>query len=172
MDIYRGAARLMAMDDAAWLRHASNWSVWSRVVTPLPLIALAVWSRVWLGWWALVPLILVAGWLWLNPRIFAPPPDLSGWAARGVMGERVFLHRRDSVAAQHQRAARALALVSALGLVPYAWGLWVYDFWAVACGTALIAGGKLWFVDRMAWVWADFLAAGGTAESLGKAKGA
>jgi len=47
--LFRMAERLMAMDDAVWMRHANPASVWSRIVTPLPLLPLAVWSRVWLG---------------------------------------------------------------------------------------------------------------------------
>ena len=45
----RGARRLMAMDDAAWARHANPWSVWARVLTPLPMLSASIWSRVWIG---------------------------------------------------------------------------------------------------------------------------
>ena len=79
----------MGMDDRAWQRHANPWSVWTRILTPLPLLALAVWSRVWLGWGALWPVALALGWIWLNPRLFPAPARLDGWAAAAVMGERV-----------------------------------------------------------------------------------
>ena len=36
--------KLMSMDDAAWERHASPWSVWTRVITGLPVLLAAVWS--------------------------------------------------------------------------------------------------------------------------------
>jgi hypothetical protein len=156
MDLYKAAERLMGMDREVWRRHANPWSVWTRVLTPLPLLALAIWSRAWLGWGALVPVALVVAWVWLNPRVFPPPAHFDSWAARGVLGERVWLHHPAAVAAHHRSAARLLALVSASGLAPFGWGLWAYDIGAVLVGILLIAGGKLWFVDRMAWIWADW----------------
>ncbi|MEM1453414.1 MAG: DUF6653 family protein, partial [Planctomycetota bacterium] len=36
----------MDMDERTWMRHASPWSVWTRFFTCVPLISLAVWSRV------------------------------------------------------------------------------------------------------------------------------
>ncbi|EKE43929.1 hypothetical protein OCGS_1910 [Oceaniovalibus guishaninsula JLT2003] len=68
-DFYRRTERLMRMDDSAWRRHANPLSVYSRF-TCLPLIALAVWSRVWIGWWAIVPLLLALIWTFASPRLF------------------------------------------------------------------------------------------------------
>nr|WP_244627082.1 DUF6653 family protein [Microvirga tunisiensis] len=62
------AAKLFQMDERAWERHASPWSVWTRVAS-LPLLLAAVWSHVWLGIWALVPVALVVLWLWLNAPV-------------------------------------------------------------------------------------------------------
>ena len=164
--VMRAAERLMAMDDRTWARHANPWSVWTRGATPLPLLALAIWSRVWIGGWAWAALGLVALWIWLNPRVFPPPRSLDSWAARGVLGERVFLRHRARVAPEHRRAAAILSGVSASGVLPFAWGLWRLDLWAVIAGIVLIAGAKLWFVDRMVWIWADFSRDGGTVEDL------
>ena len=50
MDYGGWLERLMKMDDAAWKRHANPWSAWTRTLI-LPLLALTVWSRVWIGWW-------------------------------------------------------------------------------------------------------------------------
>ena len=166
MDLYRAAERAMAMRDSDWLRHASAASVWSRALTPLPLLALAIWSRLWLGWAALVPVALVALWIWLNPRLFAAPATFETWAARGVLGERVFLRHRARVAPHHRRAAHGLTALSLAGLVPYALGLWTFEPWAVVAGTLMIALPKLWFLDRMVWVWADFRRDGGTLADL------
>ncbi len=54
MTFERTIARLFRMDDATWLRHANPWSVILRF-TVLPLLILAFWSRLWLGWWAGYP---------------------------------------------------------------------------------------------------------------------
>ncbi|MEX5563511.1 DUF6653 family protein [Pseudophaeobacter sp. 1A16562] len=92
IDIFALSERLMAMDDAAWARHANPLSVYSRV-SILPLMTLAVWSHLWLGWGALAPVALVLIWTWWNPRAFGPPATTDSWAARGTFGERVFLNR-------------------------------------------------------------------------------
>ena len=62
--------------------------------TVLPLFALAVWSRVWIGWWAVLVVALVCVWAWWNPRAFPPPSSTDTWAAKGTFGERVFLNRK------------------------------------------------------------------------------
>lgn len=165
-DLFAGAERLMGMEDRAWARHANPWSVWTRILTPLPLLALAIWSRVWWGGWALLPLALALGWVWLNPRLFAPPARLDSWASRGVLGERVWLRRPDRVAAHHRPAARWLTALAALGVAPFAWGLWALDPWATITGIVMISGFKTWFVDRMAWIWDDFAREGGTLADL------
>ena len=149
----------MGMTDRVWLRHANPWSGWSRM-TVLPLIALAVWSRVWLGWGALVPLVLALIWLWWNPRAFAPPRDLSAWMSKGVFGERIFLEHRDAVPAHHRRAAHVLGLLSVPGVVILAWGLWVLWWEGVVFGTALTILPKVWFVDRMVWIYEDWRGSG------------
>jgi hypothetical protein len=155
MDVFAGASRLMVMDRAAWARHANPWSVWTRVAI-LPLLVLAVWSRVWIGWWALLPVSLLAVWTWINPRAFQPPADWDNWASRGVLGEQLWLDRRRiAVPAHHARAARILAALSVLGIVPLAWGLVIFDAGLTLAGTATVTLAKLWFVDRMVWLHQD-----------------
>lgn len=160
MAIFDAAERLMGTTDATWQRHANPWSVWTRF-SVLPLIVLAIWSRVWLGWWALPVIALTCGWAWWNPRAFDPPRQMTGWPSHGVLGEYVFLHHRDRVAAHHIRAAQILGWMSLPGVVWMAWGLWVMDPVAAGVGMVLAVVPKLWFVDRMVWVYHDFRRAGG-----------
>ncbi len=47
-----------------WLKHANPWSLITR------FLILAVWSRVWLGWYSLIPIILLIIWTLVNPVIF------------------------------------------------------------------------------------------------------
>lgn len=153
MDIFKASERLMGMDEATWARHANPYSVYSRF-SALPLLCAAILSRVWLGWWALVPVGLVMLWIWLNPRLFAAPARTDSWAARGVMGERVFLNRaKVPIPAQHVRWGYGLSAASGLGLIPLIWGLWTIDLAWVITGLAISMGAKTWFVDRMGFLY-------------------
>ena len=155
MDIFKASERLMGMDEAKWARHASPWSVYSRF-TVLPLLVVAIWSRVWLGWGALLPVFLVAAWAWFNPGLFRPPATTDHWAAKGTFGERVFLNRKAvPIPAHHLRWGVGLSVAAGAGLLPLAWGLVVYDPGWTLAGLILTIGAKLWFVDRMVWLYED-----------------
>ncbi|OED46019.1 DUF6653 family protein [Leisingera sp. S232] len=154
-DLFAASERLMKMDNAAWARHANPWSVFSRM-SVLPLMTLAVWSRVWFGWGALLPVLLVLAWTWWNPRAFAAPASTDNWASRGTFGERVFLNRAQvAVPPHHEKWAKGLAWVSGIGVAPWALGLWALSPGFTLAGLVLMVGGKLWFVDRMVWLYQD-----------------
>lgn len=153
MKTARSLARAFAMSDAAWERHANPWSGYTRFFI-LPLLVLAIWARVWIGAWCLLPVGLVLLWTWLNPRAFPPPAHTEAWMTRAVLGERVWLAADTVPIPAHQRrAARCLTLLPLLGFPAMVWGLVVLDPWAAALGTALVVIAKLWFLDRMAWLW-------------------
>ena len=155
MTIGKTTAKAMAMTDAVWARHANPWSGWTRL-TVLPLLALAIWSRDWIGWWSVLPIATTLAWTWINPRAFPPPASTNNWMSKGVLGERVWLNRNAlPIPDHHARMARLLAALSAIGLVPLVWGLWALDPAATLFGIALTAIGKLWFIDRMVWLYDD-----------------
>ena len=153
VDIFAVCQQIMAMDEATWAKHANPLSVYSRM-SILPLMSLAVISRVWLGGFALAPAIVVIIWAWWNPRAFGPPKTTDSWAAHGTFGERVFLNRAEIPIPQHHaRWAIGLGFLSGLGTLPWVYGLWSFDYGAVLLGLALMIGGKVWFVDRMVWLY-------------------
>jgi len=159
MDVFEFSEKLMSMDDETWTRHANPISVYSRF-TCLPLIALAIWSRVWIGWWCLLPLVLTIAWVWINPRIAKPvePDDVqaSSWAYRGVMGERIFLDRKNSpIPEHHMKMGYLLTALSVIGVLILIFGLYQLNIWAVVCGMVAAVGAKTWFVDRMVWLYDD-----------------
>lgn len=155
MDFFSATEKSMAMSDAVWMRHANPWSVWTRF-TCLPLIVLAIWSRVWLGWWAFVPIVFACLWTWWNPRAFPPPKKTNTWASKGTFGERVFLNRHTiAIPAHHVHWAMILGVGSAVGLVPLIWGLWALDITMTVLGVVLVVLPKVWFVDRMVWLYED-----------------
>jgi Family of unknown function (DUF6653) len=149
------AEKMMAMDDATWARHANPISGWSRV-TILPLLALAVWARIWIGWWSLAAVAVLIGWTWLNPRLFSAPASTDNWMSRVVLGERVWLAAKTApIPAHHARVTRILNIAASLGALILAIGLWRLDFGLVLAGLIAAMGAKLWFGDRMVWLLQD-----------------
>ena len=155
MTLGRGVERAMAMSDAVWERHANPWSAWTRVPV-LPLLCLAIWARAWIGWWCLVPVALLVLWTWINPRAFPPPVSTDVWASRAVIGERIWLARAERPIPHHHAIwAIILSAVSGLGLPAIVYGLWVYDAGWLAAGLSVTVGAKMWFLDRMVWLYQD-----------------
>lgn len=148
-------ARAHRMDDAAWARHANPWSVWTRVPI-LPLLALAIWSRAWIGWWVLLPVLLLLAWTWVNPRIFPPPRSTASWASRAVLGERLWIARGAvPVPERHRLLPHVLNAAAAGGGLLLAYGLaWLVP-WAALLGFVLAFGAKMLFLDRMVRLVAD-----------------
>ncbi len=155
MTLERRIAAAFRMDEATWARHANPWSGWTRVPT-LPLLALAAWSRVWIGWWALLSVAAVMAWVWANPRIFPPPDRWDGWMTRGVLGERLWLARDHvPVPAHHRRVPNILTAIGAAGLALAVYGVAALAEWAAMAGVAIATLAKMWFVDRMVWLHHD-----------------
>lgn len=155
MTVERRIAGSFRLDDGAWIRHANPWSVFTRF-TALPLLVLSLWSRAWIGWWAVVPVALSLLWTWYNPRIFPPPASLDSWASQAVLGERAWLNRDlVPVPAHHRTIPLLLSAVSGLGMVIALGGVALLDPWPALFGILLVYAGKLWFLDRMVWLWQE-----------------
>lgn len=147
------AMKLMSMSDDVWVRHANPWSVWTRIAM-FPLWFLALWSWVWIGWWAVVPAGLLAAWTWLNPRVFRPYTDDRPWSTRGVLGERIFVNRKTvPIPREHLVAAHTLSALAGVSLVGAIVGFVRADFGLALGGWLLAITFKLWFVDRMVWLY-------------------
>jgi hypothetical protein len=129
--------------------------VWTRY-TVLPLLMVAIWSRVWLGWWSVLPVALTVVWAWVNPRLFPVPPSTDNWASMAVLGERVWLARdKVPLPPHHRRAPHLLSALASLGLPFLVWGLYRLQLWPTLFGVLLVFSGKLWFLDRMVWLYHD-----------------
>ena len=148
-------ASLFAMDDEAWERHANPWSVWTRN-TVLPILIIAFWSRVWIGTWAVFPIALAIIWTWLNPRLFKKPESTDNWASKSVLGERIWLGRKEMpIPKHHRKVPNILSAVSGTGFLFVIYGVYLLEIWPVLFGSALVYTGKLWFLDRMVWLYED-----------------
>ena len=163
MTFFQQIAETFHMTDAVWERHANPWSVWTRYAG-LPLLVLAIWSRVWLGWWAIAPVILTILWMWLNSRAFSKPPTTHHWTSKALLGERVWLnHEAVPILPHHRPVITFTNMVNAIGFVICLWGLWSLQLWPTALGLSWVILGKTWFLDtpqewlchRMVWVFED-----------------
>jgi len=143
------------MTDDVWARHANPWSVWTRYTT-MPALALSVWSRVWIGWWAVIPFVAALIWVYINPRIFSKPSTTKSWTSRAVLGERVWLNRKEVPVPQHHyKIINFLTAVSSIGAIICVYGLIVLSLWPTVFGIVLVFLGKTWFLDRMVWMYEE-----------------
>ena len=155
MNYGRVGEALMGMDDRTWTRHANPWSGWTRLAST-PVWFLALWSPFWIGWYAAFPIAAMAAWTWLNPRLFPPPKTADSWMTKGVLGERVWLNRKAvPIPPGHVRAAHITTAISMGFLAITVYGLIVGDFWASLTGWHAAVLAKLWFLDRMVWLWTE-----------------
>jgi len=154
-EVGRTTELVMGMTDATWQRHANPWSGWTRVAT-MPMLTLAIWSRVWIGWWSLVPIVGLLAWVWINPRLFPPPNSLDNWMSRGVLGERIWLAGASQDIADHHRSViRATTWIAGVGALVWLGGVIGLNTAATLFGLATSMLGKLWFIDRMVWIQRD-----------------
>lgn len=151
MDFKSVVAQAFRMDDESWRRHANPWSVWTRFAA-IPLMLLAIWSRAWIGWWCLLPIALVIVWLFVNPSAF-PPVEPHSWAARGIYGERAWVHDKSLVPPDHRAVLRILVALGLVGFALIAWGLVRLELWPTVSGATLVIVAQLWRIDRFGWLW-------------------
>lgn len=148
-------ANLFRMDDKTWRGHANPWCFWTRL-SVMPLLFLAIWSRVWLGGWSLALIAAALLWNWYNARLFSTPQSTHNWASKSVLGERVWINRQQVPVPTHHRVFPLLLTgLSTLGAAVASYGLWILSLPLTLLGLLLIYIGKLWFLDRMVWLYED-----------------
>ena len=155
MNAVQQIANFFQMTDRVWARHANPWSVWTRYLA-LPLLTFAIWSRVWIGWIALMPTAIVLVWIWINPRVFPAPRTTQHWASKAVLGERVWLNRKQvPIACHHLPVIASANTVNGIGFGICLWGLITLELWPTLLGLSWVILGKTWFLDRMVWLYEE-----------------
>lgn len=156
MTLERKIAQLFKLTDENWMKHANPISVWSRY-SVLPFILFSFWSRIWIGWWCLVPVFLSLVWLFFNPILFNKPKSTRNWASKAVLGERVYLNRDKIAIPKHHVTPliNLLNIISFIGLVLAIWSVVYYSIWGAVFGITLTYIGKSWFLDRMVLLYDD-----------------
>lgn len=146
---------LFTMTDETWEKHANPWSVWSRMVA-LTILVIAMWSRVWIGGYAWIIVGALVLWLIFNPKAFKRPKSTKNWASKAVLSERVWLNRKTiAIPKAHSFMAALLNSINGLDLPFLIYGLYNFHFWPTLLGITLIYAGKMWFLDRMVWLFED-----------------
>jgi hypothetical protein len=149
-------AKLFGLEGEGWERHANPISVWTRFAVP-PLLALSIWSRDWIGWWSLVPVVLSVVFMVVNPRLFPKPRSTRNWASKGVFGERVW-SERFAVPAPPQFSTPVLNATYAtqtVGAVVLVYGLVRFDVVATIAGLVILQTAKAWYIDRQVLLFED-----------------
>jgi hypothetical protein len=153
----RRVAKAFGLEGESWLKHANPASVWTRF-SVLSLLALAIWSREWIGVWCLIPIAAAIVWMFVNPLLFKPPTSTRNWASRGVLGERIWVDR-DKVELPEQFRSPATSRIanaySIIGLGLLAYGLVDLNLLATLTGLLITHGGKAWYIDRASLLFAD-----------------
>ena len=144
-------AKAFGLEGDKWLRHANPASVWTRFAI-MPVLAVAIWSYDWIGWWSLVPTGLVLVFLMINPLLFHEPSSTRNWASKAVFGERIWADRNKVEIPAQFRLSKVPAVSTAfqfIGLVALAYGLIWLDPTAVVSGVLIAQVAKSWYLDRM-----------------------
>ena len=149
-------AKLFGIEGENWARHANPVSVWTRFAV-VPLLALSIWSRDWIGWWSVVPIVLSLVFMMVNPVLFPKPRSTRNWASRGVFGERVW-SERTSVQVPPQFTSAVLNVTYAIqlvGSVVLTAGLVRLDMVDTIAGLVILQTAKAWFIDRQVLLFED-----------------
>jgi hypothetical protein len=142
--------KAFGLTDEGWQRHANPWSVYTRIPIPA-LLALAIWSRKWIGRRSLLPIVAVCVWTAVNPRAFPPPRSVDRWASQAVLGERLWTaSRKQGTPPRRRLAPVVLTGINTPGMAVLVRGLTILNPWTTATGLAVHMAGKNWFLDRMA----------------------
>jgi hypothetical protein len=85
------------------------------------------------------------------------PRSTKNWASRAVFGERVLLNRKKIPLPDHHRGAihNLLNGLAGLGFIPMIYGLVHLDVIFTVAGILLMYLGKIWYLDRMVWLYLD-----------------
>ncbi len=155
MVIEKSIAKAFQLSGDRWELHANPWSAWTRMIT-LPFLILAIWSRVWLGWYSLVPIVLLVIWIKFNPTLFKRTTHFRNWMSKAVMGEKYWTEREERpVPKRHHLVIAILIFFQTLGTAVLAFGLWKLNIEITVMGTILVYASKMWFLDRMVWIFED-----------------
>ncbi|NWF60256.1 MAG: hypothetical protein HXY43_13580 [Fischerella sp.] len=72
-----------------------------------------------------------------------------------AMDDEVWAHHANPWSVWTRYTTLPLIIIAIIGMVFVIWGVAVLAIWPTLFGTALVYLGKLWFCDRMVWLYED-----------------
>lgn len=161
MTVEQKIAKTFGLEGDSWQKHANPWSIWTRFAT-MPFLILSIWSRVWIGWYCLIPITLLIIWLRVNPTLFKKPDSFDNWESKAVFGEKYWAERKKrAVPEHHHNPINILTILQSIGGLLLVYGLWKLDLSITLLAAVLVYMSKMWFLDRMVWVYEDMQTHGG-----------
>ena len=132
----------MPMKNKTWARHSNPLSGWSRVVGFFVMMY-AIYIH---NWWLLGGVVVFIA---VNPLIFPKPKKQTQWMSRAVLGEQIYTKGK----VLRWDFPTLLNLGNGIFFILGVWGAW-YQYWEIAVfGTILSSVFKLWFLDRMVFLY-------------------
>lgn len=147
-------SKLFFMTDSTWEKHANPWSVYTRFVA-LPLLTLAIWSRTWIEGYSIILIAVLLIWIYYNPKAFKKPKHTNSWASKAVLGERLMLHKKEKIPEHHLKAITYIKIFASISFITTVYGVIFLHIWLSIFGIILTILTKLWFLDRMVWLYQD-----------------
>ncbi len=137
-----------------WRKYTNPWSVGIRFLI-LSMLVVSTWSRVWIGYWSLLLILLTLLWIWFNPRIF-PDKKPNVWAMQAILGERIWLNRQDEFIPEHHFfIITGLQFIVFISFFICIGGAVFLSLWLTIFGLVLTCLMMCWFLDRMVWLYKD-----------------
>lgn len=138
-----------------WRKYTNPWSIWVRFLI-LPILIIAMWSRVWIEQWSLLLVLITIIWIWFNPRISPNKKPKSIWAIQAILGERIWLNRHDNLVPEHHYfVITALQIIVSVSFLTCVAGMIILSPCLTFFGLLMTYTGMCWFLDRMVWLYND-----------------
>ncbi len=146
---------IYSLTEENWEKHANPWCVLTRYAS-LPLIILAFWSRVWIDWWAVIPIVIASGWGILNPWLFKNATSTNNWASKSVMGELILQNiEKVAIPEHHKKIILILKNLFVVGLILSIIAIGALNLWLAVLSVVIVYVSRSWFMDRMVWLYED-----------------
>ena len=116
----------------------------------------AIWSKEWINIWCLIPISLLILWTIINPKFFSKPKSTNNWSSKSVLGEKIWANRNEiPVPNRHKNMVTILTVIQFIGVITLTIGLYRLNLWQTVAGIICVYFGKIWFLDRMVWIFED-----------------